>query len=235
MTGLEHAGPFGYWSVALCPQKRNWRPSPMRTTRSTMPAEIPTADEVRALLDACAPRSAVGVRNRALIAVLYRAGLRAGEALALRETDVGDGLLRVRRGKGGRSRTVGIDGGALVMLREWLGERRERGLGAAEFVFCTMRGSPLTASYLRVLLPRLATRAGVRRRVHAHGLRHAHASELRAEGVDVAIISRQLGHRSLLTTIRYLDHIAPVRVIEAIAARTWSGSREESSLRRDTR
>lgn len=62
--------------------------------------------------------------------------------------------------------------------------------------------------------------AGVRKRVHAHGLRHAHPAERRAEGVGVAIITRQLGHESLLTTIRYPDHIAATAVVETIAERT---------------
>ncbi|TVQ62820.1 MAG: site-specific integrase [Phycisphaerales bacterium] len=52
---------------------------------------------------------------------------------------------------------------------------------------------------------------------------HAHVAELRAEGVDVAIIQRQLGHASLATTIRYLDHLRPAAVIEAMTARTWEG------------
>jgi integrase len=72
-----------------------------------------------------------------------------------------------------------------------------------------------------VLLPRLGRLAGIEKRVHAHGLRHAHAAELRAEGVDVAVISRQLGHTSILTTIRYLDHLAPAAVLEAMRGREW--------------
>jgi integrase len=57
--------------------------------------------------------------------------------------------------------------------------------------------------------------------VHAHELRHTHASELRTDDVDIAIISRQLGHVSIATTVRYLDHIATASVIKAIQARAW--------------
>ena len=74
---------------------------------------------------------------------------------------------------------------------------------------------------MRVLIPRLARAAGIPKRVHAHGLRHTHAAELRAEGVDIGIISRQLGHRSIATTATYLDHIAPVAVTEAMRGRSW--------------
>ena len=57
--------------------------------------------------------------------------------------------------------------------------------------------------------------------VQLHGFRHTHAAELRAEGVDIGIISKQLGHRTIATTARYLDHIAPYAVIEALHGRTW--------------
>jgi len=55
-----------------------------------------------------------------------------------------------------------------------------------------------------------------------HGLRHTHAAQLRVEGVDIGIISRQLGHVSITTTVRYLDHIAPRAVIEAMRRRRWT-------------
>ena len=82
----------------------------------------------------------------------------------------------------------------------------------------------MSDSYVRVMLKRLAARAGIDKRVHAHGPRHTHAAQLRAEGIDIAIISRQLGHASISTTARYLDHIAPTAVIDAIRNRTWTGA-----------
>ena len=66
-----------------------------------------------------------------------------------------------------------------------------------------------------------AARPGIEKRVHVHGLRHTHAAQLRAEGIDICIICKQLGHRSIATTARYLDHIAPQLVIETICQRTW--------------
>ena len=82
----------------------------------------------------------------------------------------------------------------------------------------------MAAPYVRVLLKRLAVRVGIDKRVHAHGLRHTHAAQLRAEGVDIAIISRQLGHTSITTTARYLDHLAPRAVIKAMRRRSWTGA-----------
>jgi site-specific recombinase XerD len=76
---------------------------------------------------------------------------------------------------------------------------------ARVLLVCAQReGKALSAGYVRRLLPALARIAGIHKRVHAHGLRHTHAAQLREEGLDVGIISKQLGHRSILTTIRYL-------------------------------
>lgn len=197
-----------------------------RTNRGlTFPPEVLSREEVMALMGACA-ESPAGIRNRALVVVLYRTGLRITEALALepKDLDLGEGAVRVLRGKGGRSRTVGIDPGAVAVLNEWLAIREAwivegRSIGAA--VFCQRDGRRLESSYIRVLVPRLARRAGIEKRVHAHGLRHTHAAELRSEGVDIGIISKQLGHRSISTTARYLDHIMPTAVVEAMRERAW--------------
>ncbi len=77
------------------------------------------------------------------------------------------------------------------------------------------RGRRLDASYVRRLLPRLAAKVGIDKRVHAHGLRHAHAAELVADGVPVNV-QQHLGHGSLATTDRYLRHIAPREWVEAM-------------------
>ena len=79
----------------------------------------------------------------------------------------------------------------------------------------------MDSSYVRALFPKLARKAGIAKRVHAHGLRHTHAAELAAEGVPMNLIQAQLGHSSLATTSRYLDHIAPTQLVEAIRARRW--------------
>jgi integrase len=84
-----------------------------------------------------------------------------------------------------------------------------------------MDGSPPSSSYIRVLVPRLARNAGIAKRVHAHGLRHTHAAQLREEGIDIGIISKQLGHASIAMRARYLDHIAPYAVLDAMSRRRW--------------
>lgn len=190
------------------------------------PPEVLSREEIRDLLDACArTRSrSTGVRNRALLAVLYRTGMRISEALALRPKDLDhdQGTVRILHGKGDRARTVGMDPKGFEELEAWMLAREKlKGITATSPVFCTLQGQGLTSAYVRGLLPRLASLAKIEKRVHAHGFRHAFASELRREGIDIGVISRQLGHASIATTAHYLDHICPEVVIRTIRARDW--------------
>jgi site-specific recombinase XerD len=195
-----------------------------RKPRRRFPVEVLSGDEVLALLAAIKGPSLTVARNRALVALIYRSGLRVSEALQLqpKDIDLTAGSIRVLFAKGGRARTVGIDPGALAVLSAWMVVRPGMGPGARSPVFCGRGGRRVSSAYVRRLLPRLARRAGVLKRVHAHGLRHTHAAELRSEGVDIGIISKQLGHVSIATTIRYLDHIAPSAVVEAVHGRVWT-------------
>jgi site-specific recombinase XerD len=182
--------------------------------------------EVVALLKACSNRAPTGIRNRALIAVLWRCGLRISEALdlELRDLDLDQGTLRVRHGKGDRSRTVGVDEQTAALLARWIDRRCKLKPGARAPVFCTLAGGRIDSSYIRRLLPRLARKADVERRVHAHGLRHTHAAELAREGTPINIIRDDLGHTSLAVTDRYLRDVAPQAVIDTLRARRWDGA-----------
>jgi site-specific recombinase XerD len=163
------------------------------------------------------------VRNRALITVLYRGGLRLGEALALMPKDVDPdaGTVVVLHGKGDRRRTVGLDPGAMAILLRWVEKRRSMGLTGRQPLFCTLQGRPLHPSYVRTTLHRLGEKAGIEKRVHPHGLRHTLAYELMWEGVPAPVIQKQLGHTSLATTQRYLDHLAPKDLVEAMQWREF--------------
>lgn len=193
------------------------RPPPL----TKRPAEPLTETEVWKLVGALSSRTSTGLRNRALIIVLWRAGLRISEALALRPSDVDSsaGTLRVLHGKGDKARTASIDRGAFEYLDRWLERRSTLGLPAGATLFCALNGPPVLTSYVRKMMPKWAARAGITKRVHAHGLRHTHAVELRREGVEVGLIAQQLGHSSIATTDRYLNHIAPAEVAKAIHAR----------------
>lgn len=194
------------------------------------PAEVLTRQEVGRLLDACGTRTWTDRRNRALIVVLYRAGLRLAGALALRpcDVDLNRGAIRVLKGKGGKARTVGIDRWRLTALAGWMEEHRARGWSGGDPLFCSGSGKPVTQAYIRRRLPELGRTAGIHKRLHAHGLRHTHAAELRVEGIDLAVIRRQLGHASLLTTVRYLDHLEPESVINIVNRRNLEPTALES-------
>ena len=189
-----------------------------------LPIEILTDREVRQLMDSCSRRGPTGCRNRALIAFLYRTGLRISEALDLLPRDISHNrqIVLVRCGKGNKSRQVGIDSGALAVVQQWTVERDKLGIGPDAKLFCTLAGGRLKNAYIRELLPRLARKAQIGRRVHAHALRHTFASQLLEEGVDIGRISLLLGHASLVTTERYLDHICPQRALDAVRERVWT-------------
>lgn len=186
------------------------------------PAEVLTPGEVHQLMLAPSGRAPTGIRNRALIVCLYRSGLRISEALALMPKDIDRDAcsIRVLHGKGDKARTVGMDPEAFAVVERWLDVRTSRGINGHAPVFCTLKGGKLDASYVRALLPRLAKRVGIEKRVHAHGLRHTFASELREERLDIGVISKQLGHSSSATTARYLDHVNPKVVLDAMRQRT---------------
>jgi len=190
------------------------------------PPEILTEAEAIALIKACSARAPTGIRNRALIAVLWRCGLRVAEALALelRDLNLEASTIRVRHGKGDKSRTVGVDEQTAALLQRWLDRRRALSPGARAPIFCTLHGGRLDGSYVRRLLPRLARRAGVQRRVHAHGLRHTYAAELAREKTPINVIRDALGHSTLAVTDRYLRDVAPMHVIDTMRARRWDGA-----------
>ena len=183
------------------------------------PAEPLNADEVKALIARCSPRCPTGLRNRALIVVLWRAGLRIAEALSLEPRDLDDGVVRVRKGKGRKARTVALDPEAWAVLQTWLERKARLGIGGRGF--STLQGEPMLSSYVRNLFKRLGQKAGLTKRIHAHGLRHSFAAGLADEKVDLRIVQQALGHTSLATTQRYVDHLRPTAVIDALKARTW--------------
>jgi site-specific recombinase XerD len=186
------------------------RPKPPTNAGRKFPAEILTAAEARALLYAPSDRAPTGLRNRAIIATLYGAGLRLAEALALKPSDVNfdAGEIRVLHGKGDKSRTAGIDDGALGHVARWVDTRRSLRI-RGRVLLCTLGGDPLDPRYVRQMLVRCAMRAGIDKRVHPHGLRHTHAVELEQAGFTASEIQQQLGHASLNTTAVYLNHISP--------------------------
>ena len=187
-----------------------------------LPPERLEPNEVRLLMDAC-DRTTIGLRNRGLLVVLYRGGLKLGEALALRIRDVDADAHALHLGSAKRSRSIGLDTRAWQMLAEWLEVRDGLGLGDGP-LFCTLKGGPLQSGYIRTWLPKLAEDAGVHRRVHSQAFRHTFAGELVLEGRSLTFIQEVLGLANLASTEGYLDELAIPRPdpVAALRARPWA-------------
>jgi site-specific recombinase XerD len=178
--------------------------------------------DVEALRAACSRRAPTGIRNRALLAVLFRSGLRISEALALfsKDLDPAGRSLRVLRGKGNKARTAPLPTDAADAVERWLDCRKRLGLTGRHPLFCTLRGEPLWDSYVRTLCKRLAAKAGVDKRVHPHGFRHGWALGQVEGGTSLPVIQLLLGHSSLSTTATYVSHIAPANAVAEAVSKT---------------
>jgi integrase/recombinase XerD len=185
--------------------------------------ELLTPQEATALVRASSGRAPTGIRNRALVAVMYRSGLRPGEALALMPADIdlNAATIAVPPRKGGTRRMTGVDSTTRALVAAWSLRRGERGIGEERPLFCTLAGEPLKAAYVRELLPRLARRAGIRKRVHPLALRYANAAELAEEGVPAPMIDRHLGVAPVGAARRYRRAVSDDDVAAAVAGRAW--------------
>lgn len=175
-----------------------------------------TVSEVLALLDAPDQRTAEGLRDRAMLALLYACGLRAGEIVTLRleNVDMNAGFLRVS-GKRSKERIVPVAGEALAALARYLKEGRPVFLrsGASCALFLSRRGRPLTRQALWVRTARWARAAGLSGKVSPHTLRHSFAGHLLAGGADLRAVQTMLGHADIATTQIY-THVTPERLRE---------------------
>lgn len=211
----HRAHAFEPWSTAV-------------TTKRKLPKERLSRAEVEALIDASSRRAPTGIRNRALLATLYWSMIRCQEALDLYPRDITpptegrEALVDVKCGKGAKQRQVPLSRDGWAYLELWLAERKRLGIDASKPLFCQItkgrEGRPLQGAYVRHLFPRLATRAGVDKRCHAHGLRYSAATNARDQGVPESILMNWLGHTSLQTTAIYLA-TATSAELSAIAAR----------------
>lgn len=173
-----------------------------------------TEREVESLLAAPDTRTPLGLRDRAMLEVLYATGLRVSELVGLELASVSlrRGLVQVV-GKGDRERLVPLGEVALDWLERFVREARPELLGgrAGEAVFPTRRGAAMTRQAFWGLVKRYALRAGIAHPVTPHTLRHAFATHLLNHGADLRVIQLLLGHRDISTTQIY-THVARERL-----------------------
>ncbi len=182
-----------------------------RRTR-TLPRTLSPAEAER-LIDAAVGTSPRSLRDRALVELLYGAGLRVSEATGLhrRSVDLDDRVVRAL-GKGSKERLVPLGRPAAEALRRYIAFGRPHldRRGRVE-LFLNARGGPLTRAGAFLILRRLAEKAGLEpRRVHPHLLRHSFATHLLEGGADLRSVQEMLGHADLSTTELY-THVSDRR------------------------
>lgn len=175
-----------------------------------------TVTEVQKLLDAPDGTSPEGMRDRAMIMLMYAAGLRASEvvSLGLGNVDVNGGFLRVL-GKRRKERVVPVADAALESLREYVKFWRPKFLKGktTSALFLSRLGRPVTRQTLWIRIGRWARAAGIRTKISPHTLRHSFASHLLAGGADLRAVQAMLGHADISTTQIY-THVTPERLRE---------------------
>ena len=177
--------------------------------RPRLPRALPhplTVDEAIAVVEAPVTTSIAGLRDRAILELLYGGGLRISEltGLDVDDLDLEDGVVRVL-GKGGKERDVPIGRPARDALGTYL-TRGRPALASARSraaLFLNVRGGRLTRQSCARLLDRHARAAGIRRTVTPHDLRHSFATHLLEGGADVRVVQELLGHASVATTQIY--------------------------------
>lgn len=167
--------------------------------------EIPRTVEVEAnFLDEeeqCALiKSARNLRDKALIMTILSSGLRASEILNLKEDDLYRRSLIVSRGKGGKPRVTFIDPLTEKSIREY---RHKREVDSV-FVFTNSFGKPLSRQYLSRMISETALRAGIKKRVSAHTLRHSFATNMLRKGARIEDVQPLMGHSNISTTRLYM-------------------------------
>jgi type 1 fimbriae regulatory protein FimE len=182
-------------------------PPRRRSNASRRKREYLTPDEVEKLLQASAKLGRHGARDRTLILLAYRHGLRVSELVALRwdQVDLKAGLLHVARLKNGLASTHPIRGPELRALREL-----KRDYPSSPYLFVSELGGPMTPATVRKLMTRAGEKARLPFPIHPHMLRHSTGYKLANDGHDTRSIQQYLGHRNIMHTVRYTE-LSPER------------------------
>ena len=179
-----------------------------------LPRPLPL-EQVLALLDAPDVSKPRGLRDRAMLSLMYSSGLRVSELtqLKLRDVDLARGVLTAF-GKGSKRRVVPIGEVALGHLEAHLAAQPAPRRGSSNgLVFHSPRGTPWTRQMVWKLVGRYARSAGLPGRVHPHRLRHSFATHLLAGGADLRTVQTFLGHSDIVTTEIY-THVSSAKVAE---------------------
>ena len=209
VTGSPSAGQDLLPVAVATPKKRQRAPEGERKHLTLL--------EVDRLLAATKDNPRTGLRDRCLILLMFRHGLRVTEACAMRvdQVDLESKILQVQRLKGGLSTTQPLRTEEIRLLKGWMAERerwlrqwrkKESGIGVAldrHALFLSARGTALSRKTFWALLRRYGELAGLALPPHPHMLRHACGFALADQGADTRLIQDYLGHRNIQHTVRY--------------------------------
>lgn len=205
-----------FYQYALRQGKIHADPS-LQIERPKLPRGLPKSlneAEVETLLHAPDLRTALGLRDRAMIETLYASGLRVSELVHLKIAEVSQdiGVVRVM-GKGSKERLVPLGEEALERVKRYLAEARPALLKGqqSDALFVTARGAAMTRQMFWHLTKRYARQAGIDKPLSPHTLRHAFATHLLNHGADLRVVQMLLGHADISTTQIY-THVARERL-----------------------
>ena len=176
-----------------------------------------TVQEVEALLSCCDLKTGLGIRDRAMMEVLYSTGIRKKELIGLKPEDINfdEGIIKVTEGKGDKQRLVPIGERALAWTEKYLERVREKltfNKVHDDKLFITQNGKPL--KHLGEVIEQYKKKAGIKKKGRSHLFRHTMATLMLKNGADIRAIQEILGHAMLKTTQRYthlcIDHLKEV-------------------------
>lgn len=156
--------------------------------------DILTFEEVRKLIDATKNQ-----KHTLIIKLLYGTGLRVSEVIQLKKSEINfeEALIKVHLGKGKKDRFVKLPESVIEELRNF------SNMGDSIYLFESQKGGKLSIKTIQLILSKNAQKAGIKKRVYPHLLRHSFATHLLEQGTDLRIIQKLLGHSSIKTTQRY--------------------------------
>ncbi|MFN6190564.1 MAG: tyrosine recombinase XerC [Planctomycetia bacterium] len=205
-------------------QREGWvQANPAKPLRSPKrPRKLPkflTGDEIAKLLAAPQPGAPGGLRDRAILELMYSSGVRVRELVGLDDGDLDLRAATIRvRGKGRRERLGIVGSHAQAALRQWLAARPKPAVGMtasrSQPLFTNRFGGRLSVRGVARLLEKHLATAGLSKRASPHTLRHSFATHLLDAGADIRSVQELLGHKSLVTTQIY-THVTTTRLLDA--------------------
>lgn len=196
---LKREGHIAFDPVCLMQQPKVWQLIP----------DVLSEAEMDRLLTAPDSTQPEGARDRAILELLYSSGLRVSELCALQIKDVDDTTVKVF-GKGSKERLVPINKPALAAIDHYLGNFREE--NTLQYLFLGKKGRPISRQLVWKMVKEYAIKAGIKKTISPHTLRHSFATHMLDHGGDLRVIQEMLGHASIASTDRY-THISKSRLL----------------------